>query len=311
MRIILICNILLSVIVSPTNSQTNYDYYKYRSYYNKAKLADAEKNYKQACSDYKEAFNYGNQYLPDNLNLEEYASALLSAGDTLASLEALKKAVVKGSDIDNIRISKKFSKKQWDLLLKEAPLLQSQYKMANIDNLGNNIAIGNLSAIDQAIRNDLIEKSLPRNLFNRLMDITDSLNFIKLKQLVIEKGANPDCFLMMHLYGDNQKYVPFYDSIFRRQIFEGKITPEFYVFWSERQRIYVAGKTTQKYGEYNFYNYKQKNYSPNKNLIEDIENVDKRRAEIGLMSLEDWAKGKEGTLPDDYIKMKAKEKPKK
>lgn len=289
-------------------SQTNYDYNKYRLHYNKATLSVAKNNLKEACVEYEEAFKHGNQYLPDNLHLEEYASCLLSLGDTVASLEILKKAIIKGSDIEYIGIANKLSKKHLDLLKQEAPVLKLEFWKTKIGDIENIIEISKLEAIDQSIRNNF--GNAPSNLFNRLYQITDSVNFIQLKLLVTEKGANPAGLLMLHLYDDNQKYVPFYDSILKREIYEGKISPEFYVFWYDRQRIYVEQKTTQKYGEYNLFSRGENNYSPNSNPIDDIENVDKRRAELGLMPLEDYAIIQKGELPESYKKMKKEQKSK-
>ncbi len=310
MKNILICNALIFLVITTASSKTNYDYYKYRSYYNKARLFAAEKKYQEACSNYKEAFKYGNQYLPDNLALEEYAESLLATSDTLNSLEAFRKAVVKGSNVAYLGINDNFSKKNADLFFKDYPKLRSEYWRTKINEIDTYIELKNLEATDQAVRTNFFNRIL-RNEFNKLMEITDSINFIKLKQLVIEKGASPECFLMLHLYGDNQKYVPFYDSIFRRGILEGKISPQFYVYWYDRQRIYVEKKSTQIYGEYNLIDQGEKNYSPDLNPIEDMENVDKRRAELGLMTLEEWAKVQHGALPEAYKKMKEKAKSKK
>ncbi len=302
----LICTALIFLVITTASSQTNYDYYKYRSYYNKAVLANAEKKYPEACSNYNEAFKYGNQYLPSHLNLEDYAKSLLATGDTLAALETLKKAVVKGSNIAYMGIADNFSKKNEALFKKEYPKLRSEYWKTKIDDMDNIIEMGKLDAIDQAVRTNFFNK-IPKNTFNQLVDITDSVNFFQLKQLVTEKGVNPNGNLMFHVQGEN---LTFYASILKRYIFEGRISPEEYAGWYDFQRIYTKAATTQIYGEFDLYDCGQVNYSPDLNPIEDIENVDKRRAELGLMPLEDWAKIHDGALPEAYKKMKEKSKSK-
>jgi len=307
MRKTILLNTLLFFITIVANSQSNFDFFKYRQHYNNAKIAMADKKYPEARAEFEKSFTYGNSYVPGNLDLQDYASCLLAMGDTTATMEALKRSVIKGSSPEDMRLVKKISKYRWNKFLAECPNLIEEHWRSRSAEVASIIQVINMEAIDQAFRNNFHGKVTPE-IFNKLMKITDSINFYDLKKLVIEKGANPNSFLMMHLYGENEKYVPFYDSILKQQIFEGKNIPEMYVFWYDRQRIYVEEKKTQVYGEYNFFDDGVKNYSPNLNPIEDIKNVDKRRAEIGLMSLEESAKVKGDALPDEYIKMKAQKK---
>ncbi len=304
-------NTFLFFITIVANSQSNFDYFKYRQHYNNAKIAMADKKYPEARAEFEKSFTYGNSYLPDNLDLEDYASCLLALGDTTATMEALKKSVMKGTMPDDMRLVKKISKDRWNKFLADCPdLIEERWRSRSAAEIENIMQIIKIDAIDQAVRNNF-DGRIPKEIFNKLMKITDSINFYDLKKLVVEKGANPNSFLMMHLYGENEKYVPFYDSILKKGIFEGKTSPEMYVFWYDRQRIYVEEKKTQVYGEFNLFDHGDENYSPNLNPIEDIKNVDKRRAEIGLMSVEESAKVKGGALPDEYIKMKAQMKAKK
>jgi hypothetical protein len=289
-------------------AQENYNYYKFRSNYNKALIASSRKDYTQAVYNYKEAFKYGNKYLPNSIQLEDYAICLLNNKDTASAYEALKKSVVRGnSDIVNSeRISSIFSKKYIDKIKQEMPTLNKQY-WNNIENKENYIAIVNLEAIDQAVRNNF-ENTFSKNIFMRILEITDSLNHLELKKLVIEKDANPLCFLLEHLYGYNQKYVSFYDSVIRSNIFRGRCSPEFYIQWYDRQRTYVEKKQTQLFGviDYTLFSFfdNEEQYHP----IEDVINLDKRRAELGLVSLEEEAKINGWVLPPEYKKLKKEPK---
>lgn len=59
---------------------------------------------------------------------------------------------------------------------------------------------------------------------------------------------------------------------------------------------------TQLYGEFN----NEGDWSVEFNPIEDIKNVDKRRAALGLCSLKDYALLHNMNLPDDYLPAKKK-----
>ena len=44
----------------------------------------------------------------------------------------------------------------------------------------------------------------PDNEFNKLLKETDSINHLELYNLVTKEGASPFCFLLYHLYGENE-----------------------------------------------------------------------------------------------------------
>jgi hypothetical protein len=100
---------------------------------------------------------------------------------------------------------------------------------------------------------------------------------------------------MYHIYDQNKKYFSYYDSVLRAGVFTGKIGPEEYVQWYDRQRVYVDKMKTQLYGEYT------ESDGGEIPAIEDIANVDIRRAALGLGSLQDYALLHGKSLPKGYI----------
>jgi tetratricopeptide (TPR) repeat protein len=254
-----------------------------------------EKKYPEAITFFKKAFEYGNENVPSVNEYLDLAICYLNIKDSIQALEALKKSVLKG----NIEIEKQtwlknmFSQSHWNILKTSLPQLKNEY-WCNLKNKDSYIEIAKLESNDQLVRMNF-ENRISKEEFNKLLGITDSINHQKLKELVKTKGANPLCFLLYHLYGENKKYFAFYDSIFKIKIFKGEADPSIYVQWFDRQRVDVDGKKTQLYGEYNEMGSKE--FYP----IEDIANVDKRRKEVGLCTLREYSLKNNLNLPKNYI----------
>jgi tetratricopeptide (TPR) repeat protein len=286
---------ILSCFLFTLCSAQTFDFKKFRNFRNSAQYEmRVKKNYTEALKNYNEAIKYGNTMLPNINDDIDIAICYLNLKDTIKAITSLKASVLKGNIFieEQTWLKNMFVNVHWQLLIKDLPKLKNEY-WCNIPNKGNYYKIAELEAIDQSVRNNF-ENRLPIEEFNKLLKITDSINFTNLNRLVKEQNANPLCFLLFHLYGENKKYFTFYDTIYKQKIFEGEADPSGYAQWKDRQRIYVDGMKTQLYGEFNEIG------SDEFNLIEDIENIDKRRSEIGLCTLEEYSLIFHMKLPQGY-----------
>lgn len=289
-RLLTIACLIKSLTV---NCQT-FDFFKYRNNLNKARFGMwYEKKYSESIFFFNKAFEYGNDDAPSINEYIDLAICYLNVKDTLQAIKALEKSVLKGNtEIEEQTWLINMFSRHWNQLKIKLPELKDKY-WCSVKNKEIYFEIAELEANDQFVRINF-ENRIPNNEFNKLLAITDSVNHYKLKELVKTKNANPLCFLLYHLYGDNKKYFAFYDSIFKIKIFSGEADPSIYAQWFDRQMIEVEGKKTQLYGEYNQIGATE--FYP----IEDILNIDKRRAEIGLCSLREYSLYSNLKLPMDY-----------
>ena len=273
--------------------QSKFNFYKYRKFYNQAEIAKYQKNYKAEKNYYEKAFKYMKQDYIVNLCYYQYVECLLNNKDTSAAIIAEARYLAIGLiNIESPKsILRKFGTKYGSELVNEFPKIKQESEK-NPDK-ENRLAIAELEKRDQEIRNE--QSNMPREEWVKLLAFTDSTNFYDLFQLIKYKNANPLCGLIYHLYGDNKKYFNYFDSVYKVKVYAGETTPEAYVQWHDRQRMYVNKMQTQLYGEWND--------GANKNQfnpIEDIQNVDKRRAELGLCLLSDYTLLHNLILPKDY-----------
>ncbi len=287
----------LFFILSISINAQNYNFKKYRNLINKARLASYNKNYKLEKKIYLKCFKYGNNNLPDYSDLESYAICLLNNKDTLNAIKTMEKVFVK-IDLtlyNSNFLLEKLSYNDSLILTSRFPYYKKVYEDQRDKNQPYWRKIHELELKDQEVRQ--LKNQIPDNEFNKLLKKTDSINHLELYNLVTKEGASPFCFLLYHLYGENEKYYTFYDSILKMKVFSGECPPEAYALWVDRQKVYVLGEPKQIYG---YFNVSTNNYDfyP----IIDIENVDKRRAEIGLCTLKEFAKINGIILPKDYIK---------
>jgi tetratricopeptide (TPR) repeat protein len=288
--------VLLAILLIAAIPKTEFNYFKYRENLNRAELlAEYKKNYLEAIKAYKMAFTFGNEHLPNSIDLENLAVCYLKTGDTAQAFESLRNAIRKGivGVADQEWLANQFDKKQWNTFLLEVPKLE-QERLASIPNLKGFIELLKLESQDQFMRIDL-RKILPPSNWDRVYTYVDSTNFVHFIELVKTGQADAECFLIYHLYDANEKYVPFLDSVMKSDIFTGKNDPTGYVYWYDRQRVYVDGMKTQLYGEYS--DFGSNDIYP----IEEVGNVDKRRAQLGLCSLRDYALRTGKKLPEGYV----------
>ncbi len=276
-------------------SQKKFDFYNYWSYTTQAQMANFKKEYKIEKQMYEKSFEYGGQDFPSYTELFFYSICLLNNNDTAKAAKYIKKAILKGVIfIPRDSLTKVFGKKYGPQIFQQFPELEQKYlnTFSKID-----LEKRDLETFDQSVRKYLtLRENFPDMIGNRILEITDSVNFFMLYQLVKNKGTNPQSILMWHIYGENKKYFAFYDSILKSNLFSGKLDPHEYVQWHDRQRMYVDNMQTQLYGEWNDGGRSGVYFSP----IEDIKNVDKRRFALGLCSLQDYAILNSMELPKDY-----------
>lgn len=284
-----------------------YDFYKYRSYYNKAQMAKYNKNYKAEKKHLEKTFEYiNNKVLIQGIQHNHYVDCLLNNHDTLAAIKIVEKTLAAGYVYFATEngILEKFGKKYGAELVQKMPKMKEDLDRQTSPEKENNLAVERLQTKDQEVREYVLKSNLPTEQRNKILHETDSANFAQLYDLVKNKNANPMSFLLYHIYGENRKYFAFYDSIYKAKVYAGEASPEGYVVWFDRQRMYVDGLSNQLYGEWNG----EGNGSVQFNSIEDIANIDKRRAKLGLCSLADYALLHNLNLPKDYIPPKKKRK---
>lgn len=293
-------NIIIGVLILFLNhfslSQSTFDFIKYRKYYNSAKLNYYNKKYNEAKKSYEECFKYMKKEYIVNICYGGYINCLLKNKDSVEAEQAEEKYLALGlvNYIDSSSLFQQFGNKFGIIIVDRLPKIRHTYENDTTD-ISNRLVIEELVSKDQAAREQF--GKIPKSEFERLLIDTDSINFLTFYQLVKYKNANPACFLIYHIYDENRKYYTFIDSALKYRLFSGEIAPEAYVQWYDRQRIYVDGKKTQLYGEWN----NQQEGSDEFNPIEDIQNIDKRRGEFGLCSLKDYAIMHQLKLPKDYV----------
>ncbi len=289
--------LLLVLVLSSTYSiGQNFNYKKYRFYLNKARIEGYNKNYSLEKKYYLKSFKYANKHLPAYDDLESFAICLLNNKDTLEAIKIIEKVFTK---IDLTLYNSNFLLGK--LSYNDSLILRSRfsdYKKSFEEQLDKNQPywrkIRELELKDQEVRE--LRKKIPDEEFNKLLKETDSLNHLKLYNLVKNEGVSPFCFLLYHLYDENQKYYNFYDSILKMKVLNGEAPPEGYAMWVDRQKVYVLGEASQLYGCYNVPSNNYEFYP-----IVDIKNVDKRRKEIGLCSLKEYATLNNIKLPKEYL----------
>jgi hypothetical protein len=287
-------SLLFSVVVNSLFSQTNFK--KYHFYRHQALMANLVKDYKSEKMYYEKAFKFSNAFLPAQIDLTDYSYCLLNNKDTLKALKYMEKAIAKGNNFPESSFIICFGKNYGNQIIKKMPELKKEfYKW--LAQYGS-IELLELDAADQTVRNLFLNRNttgITEQIGNKMIVFIDSINFLKLNLLMKKEDVFPSTILLYHIYGNNGRYFQYIDSVLRVGIYEGKIYPESYVQWYDRQRIYVNKLTTQLYGEWNESGSKE--FTP----IEDIANVDKRREELGLCSLKDYALLNGMNLPKDYI----------
>ena len=101
--------------------------------------------------------------------------------------------------------------------------------------------------------------------------------------------------MLLHGVNDFQEMWEYFEPVLLKGIRDGKYFPSSYAFIFDRRRTMVENKNSW-YGEITAGN----PFSGEIGKIDDIENVDKRRLEIGLCTLKEKAEKYNLKLPEGY-----------
>ena len=267
-----------------------------------AKSFFLEKNYKASTALYEEAFKIQpNAFPPDFLGA---AKANAGIGNYAQSAKYLALAFQGGLSWeqiipeDSLWLDMKKTK-HWNGIISNYPNYSSEAKK-KID-IAFFEFIAGLNATDQLMRGRHVgfdaKFPSPDSTFS---NITDSLNYLALRQWIDKNGfpkyeSIPYDFrldlliIMVHSVKNSDAYWEYYQPILKTALENGNLTPQEYA-------LIIDGHYLAKHmGYYNSTDRK-------KIAIYDINKVDEYRREIGLESLEDYAKMRNLTLPDGYPK---------
>jgi tetratricopeptide (TPR) repeat protein len=226
---------------------------------------------------------------------EMKARCYLDMGDTLQALEALKRSILLGNpNMNRVFLDFKDFNLGSLLKLKEAyPNLLSQYYCSmNIPVL---IQLHEMDAEDQMIRK--YHTDLRPEIEEPLFRTVDSLNLVKLKGIFLNYGIlrYPKTFVLY--WHDLFKFPVIWASVepeMRKAIFSGSFHPQGYAMLYDKVRIETEKKNSW-YGEYT-----NSNSYTEIGPIDDLLQVDVRRKEIGLRSLQEMSDLFDWVLPPGY-----------
>lgn len=266
----------------------------------KARLNLADTLYQKACDEYEIAFSYRKDYAED---LFDCTKAYDKLNNTEKTIKYLKLSIEAGCGwwnynndqyLPNLKRLNKLPTAS-DLLLYRI----TYYQNINIDYL---LELEKLLARDQIVRDQNLRAQIADpNIKSSLIRIVDSANMVALRSL-IEKYGFPEfsnvghqgesdvLALLLHglLKEDSLSWAYFQPKLLNA-VKNGQLMPEHYALLYDRA-ISDNGREKQYYG-----------VMPTL-PIDDIENVDIRRKEIGLMPLEDELKIYHLPVPDGYIR---------
>lgn len=304
---------LMVIISNNILAQSNSN--SYRAYYeltNEAKLLSFNKDYKTALEKYEEAFSTNIGFEDD---YTESIKAALKLNIPQKVYALLKEKLIKTGwysdelfdSTFNIFLKTSFGKKY----SKQKKEWESQNRMT-IDASVYGF-IRSIDATDQYIRggfNKVIRTYVSDSVFKlfkpALIEYTDSFNFVRLKKFIVSNGfpgrsklGGKDYMhtIILHQYNYNDKTdslnasnrekFRYLDSVLLGQISIGEFSPWHYAYATDYS---LSINKTSLYGVNQFYKF----------TIQDIENVEKRRKEIGLMSLKQQCVLSGKPLPSNY-----------
>jgi hypothetical protein len=235
--------------------------------------------------------------------LELMGSCLLASGDSAGAVKYFKLGISEnsfGADemgrIKNIYFGGSAKSAYYKEIESAFPELEKQYySHQNIDVL---IEIKMMVATDQFIRSN--KKGYDKEKWEKLCRQVDSTNMNRVKEIYEQYGADSIdafdiCLLMMHGVNDFQDMWDYFQPRLLADIKKGKFYPDTYALLVDRRRIMVEGKDSW-FGVVT----KTDFLSEQMGKIDDIENVDKRRKEIGLCPLYQAAERQHQKVPEDY-----------
>lgn len=271
-----------------------------------AKVSFFEKNYPSSVVLYEQAFKIqANAFPHDFLGAAKANSAI---GDFAKSAKYLTLALQGGllweQVIPDDSVWTGFKKsKYWHKIQAnyKTCIAESQKK---IDIAAFELFAG-IHASDQLIRKSHVglDTFFNANIDTLFYNTTDSLNFLALRRWIDKHGfptypSIPYYFridlitTIVHAFKKNNIYWGYYQPILKTALTNGNITPQEYAMIID---IYYLDR--HKTGYYNL-----PGRSKKRATLYNVSKVDEYRREIGLESLEDYAKMRNITLPDDYPK---------
>lgn len=265
----------------------------------KSTLSYVQKDYKKSIYEIHEAQKYHKLYPFSHLILAE---CYLSINEIQRAIDEIDNAILKGVTDEKLRnyfasYSELKNNDFWENLASSYPALRKKYYSSlNIDMV---VSIGQILERDQFVRNNegQIEK---RNCnINNLFSFVDSLNYSAFIDLVDKNGFptynqigyySQIDVLIAHWIMEDSRYERL-NGMMLEAIKKGEFDPQSYAWIIDRRIIWKnIGKA--KYGGFE---------NPMEfGEIEDIKNVDRRRALIYLPSLEMDSKITQRELPKDY-----------
>lgn len=258
---------------------------------------NGNRDYKAAIAQFSWMKEHGTEKYPESFDYLNLAICYAKLGDTTAATKSLRCAVIKGYlkiDEDYGWAKTAIGEKSYAVIRKELPTLKTQYYASKANQIPFMLEEKKHSSIDQFVRSPAVANILTKEAMDRLVHVADSININEFVVAVREKASPPTSSLIFHLYDDNAKFFPFIDSCMRVELFEGRLSPESYGFWYDRQLVYVEHKK-QKYGNFIEYGF-ESTLAP----VENIDSVDYYRRSIGLAPLWQSSKLKNFVLPSDY-----------
>ena len=288
---------------------------QYLLHINKAKLFSADSLYQKACDEYEIAFHLRKDYA---LDLFACAYTYDKLNDMERTMKYLKLSIEGGFDLEYEWVNNPAYLTNLKKANRHLPLSQFDeckkafYQKMNMDYY---LKLEKLVAQDQVIRK--IKKSdfaqiTDTKAKNMLMGIVDSTNMVELKAL-IEKYGYPQYssagfmgemnvfILLLHGLNDGENdslHWAYYQPLILKEVKDGNVMPDHYAYLYDRI-ISKSAKGKECYGT---------QFTVNSNgtygvvPIYDIENVDIRRREIGLPTLEDAFKLSGLKLPEGYVR---------
>lgn len=280
---------LLVITSNKVNAQYTNCYYYYTSW---AYLELLRGNYTESIKAYNQAFSIEPNARPYDFLSSAKASAMLR--DTSTSIFYLEQAIKKGISWEKINQQTKYFEElakteAWKLLEKNYPTFRATY-MLHFD-MELRIELAEMQAVDQYVRRYICDYSKEQVCLEEYY--VDSLNLIRMLKIIEEKGfptfknvgfegvwnANT---VLGHAAFRNDSIQVVYLNILKSRIEKGNTHPSEYTEKIDRYR--VINDKPQLYGEVNKFYYNNRVKSTF-NPIEDIANVDKRRADLGLLPL--------------------------
>ena len=285
---------------------------QYLQHLNKAVLFAKDSLYQNAANEYESAFKYR---VDQPVYLFESAKIFDLLNNIELTLKYLKLSIAAGCDwyeedaaLPNLRKSGKYPTTAQQEVCK-----QQFYSKLNMDYF---LQLEKLVAEDQAIRNISgadYAKITDAKVENKMIGIIDSTHMVAFKSLIQKYGypqysnvgyqGETDAFILL-LHGlfdgvnDSLDWA-YFQPIILKEVKEGRLMPEHYALLYDRV-ISKYGTQKQCYGT-------QLGLGAKGNFvlfgeIYDIENVDLRRKEIGLPTLEDQIKLSRMEWPTGYVK---------